>query len=278
MARASAPLVVFNRGRISNLGLARVDLDRTRLSAEVQTNWMPRTLGSMMLRPGLEYIGTIRNSSTAVLIPFVRASNDTALIELTSTAMRVWVSDAIVTRLASTAIVTLGNFSSTLLGGWTDVDESGATSEYFGSTTINAGGSSDFLSLVGTRFSRAIRRQTVTSSAVTFGLNCVVQRGRVNLRVGSSAGGDDYFTERSLRPGSYSLSITSTGNFDIEFSANTQHRSLVDSITIESSGDMVIASTWASTDLTLLRWDQSARSPSMKIRSPSRSILYVMSR
>ena len=48
MARGNAPLVVFNRGRLGRLGLARTDLDRSRLSAEIQTNFMPRVLGSMM--------------------------------------------------------------------------------------------------------------------------------------------------------------------------------------------------------------------------------------
>src|SRR3990167_2562058 len=106
MARANAPLLTFNRGRISKLALGRVDLDRTRLSAEMQTNWVPRTLGSMMLRPGTQYIGTINNSSTAVLIPFVYSATDTALIELTSTNLRVWIDDALATRLASTSVIT----------------------------------------------------------------------------------------------------------------------------------------------------------------------------
>src|SRR3990167_273577 len=128
MARVNAPLLTFNRGRISKLALGRVDLDRTRLSADIQTNWVPRTLGSMMLRPGTQYIGTINNSSTAVLIPFVFSATDTALIELTSTNMRVWVGDAVVTRVASTATITNGTFSSSGLTGWTDADESGSTS------------------------------------------------------------------------------------------------------------------------------------------------------
>ncbi|HDZ73695.1 MAG TPA: hypothetical protein ENH55_13200 [Aurantimonas coralicida] len=244
-------MVVFNRGRISALGLARVDLDRTRLSAEVQTNFMPRTLGSMMLRPGLEYIGTIRNSSTAVLLPFIFSATDTALIELTSTAMRVWRSDAVITRAASTAAITGGTFTSTSLAGWTDADESGSTSGWF---------TGNYMSLVGSRYAQAIRRQTITSTStsITQGLTTVIARGRVNLRIGSSAGADDYFREASLRPGTYSLAIASTGNFYIEFSANTYYRSLVESIAVESSGDMVIGTTWAGADLSRLRWDPSA--------------------
>lgn len=256
MAEVHPPIIVFNRGLISPIGLARTDLDRTQLSADIQTNWMPRTLGSMMLRPGMGYVGTVNNSSTAILVPFIRATRDTALLELTSTTVRVWVNDALVERDPTTSTFTLGNFSSTLLGGWTDADEAGTTSEYFGSTTV-ASASSDFMSLVGTRFARAIRRQTVASSSGNHAVRVAINRGRVNVRIGSSAGGDDYFNERLLRPGIYSLKITSTGDFDVEFSANTLYRSLVEQISVESSGPMKIDSTWVSSDLNLLRWDQS---------------------
>lgn len=248
MARQNPALQVFNRGRISKLALARTDLDRTRLSAEVQINFMPRTLGSMMLRPGMEYIGGIRNNLKPVLIPFVFASTDKALRELTSTAMRVWVNDVVITRAGSTSVFANGSFTTNVLN-WTDADESGSTSEWV------AGG---YLGLSGTRFARAIKRQTVVSSSGTHGVKIVIKRGRVTLRIGSSAGGDDYFAEATLRPGSYSFGIISTGNFDVEFSANTQYRSLVDSIAIESSGDMVVDSTWAGEDLTRLRSSTSA--------------------
>lgn len=255
MARTNFPLHAFNRGRISELGLARVDLDRTRLSAEIQTNWMPRVLGSMMLRPGLQYIGTIRNSSTAVLIPFVRSATETALLELTSTAMRIWRNDAVIVRTASTASITNSNFSATALTGWIDIDDAGATSFSF---------SGGWLGLVGTRYARARRYQTVTSSAGTHGVRVDITRGLVNLRIGSSISTpagyiyDDLLNEVSLRPGVYSFAITTTGNFTVGLSANTYYQSLVNSVSVESSGDMVIDTTWAAADLQRLRYDQSA--------------------
>lgn len=59
MPKQNAPLLAFNRGRISPLALARTDLDVAQLCAEEQTNYIPRSLGSMMLRPGLEFIDSI---------------------------------------------------------------------------------------------------------------------------------------------------------------------------------------------------------------------------
>ena len=249
MTRQNAPITAFNRGRISRLGLARTDLDRVRLSAETQTNWMPRTLGSMMLRPGLGYVGAISNSSSGRLIPFIAKSTDTALFEITNTKMRVWIGDSVVTRGNSTAAVTLGTFSSTLLGGWTDADETGSSSFWI---------AGNYLGLVGTKYSRAIRRQTVTSSAGTHGLAVVVDRGLVTFKVGSSAAGDDYIPEAVLRPGRYSFGVVSTGNFSIEFSANSQYASRVTSVAVESSGDLSLTAPWAAADLDKLRWDASA--------------------
>lgn len=199
MARANISRVTFNRGRISKLGMGRTDLERTRMSAEIQTNWVPRTLGSMMVRPGLGFIGGIRNNEFSRAISFVRASTDTALIEVTDGFMRVWVSDALITRAGSTASITGGTFDSTGLVGWTDADDSGSTSLW-----VEGG----YLGLVGTRYARARRRQTVTASSGEHGLAVAVERGRPILKVGSSAGGDDYLEETQLRPGKYSFGIT----------------------------------------------------------------------
>jgi hypothetical protein len=55
MARAALAFLAFNRGLVSELGLARADVKRITLSAAEMTNYMPRVLGSMMLRAGLEY-------------------------------------------------------------------------------------------------------------------------------------------------------------------------------------------------------------------------------
>lgn len=59
MPKQNTPLLAFNRGRISPLALARTDLEVARLSAETQTNYIPRSLGSMMHRPGFGFITPI---------------------------------------------------------------------------------------------------------------------------------------------------------------------------------------------------------------------------
>lgn len=248
MARGNFPLLAFNRGLVSPLGLARTDIERIRLSAETYVNWMPRALGSMSLRPGLQYLGSIYNNAQARIVPFVFRATDTALIEVTSTAARVWIDDAVVMRGNSGAVITNGTFD-TDLSGWTGADEGGALSLWL---------PPGYMGLSGTRYARAIRRQTVTAPARAHGLSVRVARGKPLLRIGSSSGGDDYFPETQLRPGHYSLEITSTGSaFYLELSANTEYASLVDSVTVEPSGAMVLDSTWTNAALTNLRWSQS---------------------
>ena len=242
-------LVAFNRGRISKLALARTDFKRTALSAEIQTNWRPRTLGSMMLRPGYGYIGSTMNNAAAINMPFVFARDDTARIELTNNAMRVWVNDALVTRAAVTAAVTNGNFDADLTG-WTDLDGAGATSAWL------AGG---YMSLIGAVNAFAKRRQQVTVDqvGVRHALDIIIERGPVLIRVGSTAGGDEYITETTLRTGSHSLAFTPTGNFYIDLFSYNAYASLVTSINVASAGAMYLATSWAESDLYKLRWDQS---------------------
>ena len=90
MARSNAAFLAFNRGIVSPKGLARVDLERTQLSAETMTNWLPKTQGAMTVRPGTKYLGSSLNDSGAQYLEFVASTESTALLELTHQAMRVW--------------------------------------------------------------------------------------------------------------------------------------------------------------------------------------------
>lgn len=85
MARQNVPFIAIgNRGIIGAKSLARVDLDRTRLSAETMDNWIGATQGSMSLRPGTKYFGSSFNDTGAEWIEFVASAEDLALLELTN--------------------------------------------------------------------------------------------------------------------------------------------------------------------------------------------------
>jgi len=252
MAQENALLYAFNRGIISPFGLARTDLKVQALSAEIQTNWMPRELGSMMLRPGTQYIDTTYNNAKAVHIPFMKALTDTAIIELTNQTMRVRVNEAIITRPSVTTAVTNGNFTSNI-NSWTGADESGAVSQWV---------SGQGMSLTGTQGgSRAIRSQAVSlgsgDSGILHALRIVITKGYVTLRVGTALGDDSYINKILLSTGTYSLAFVPTGTFTIEFTANETYASYVASVNIESSGPMTLPTPWLLADLPNVRYDQS---------------------
>jgi hypothetical protein len=244
-------VLAFNRGMVSQKALSRIDVDRMAFSADTQTNFIPSVMGSMSLRPGLEYISNTRNNNKARHIPFVFSVSDTALIELTNAVMRVYVNDELITRPSVSTTVTNGNFT-TDLSGWTDLDESGADSIW------EIGG---YMALTGTGANSAIRSQQVTVSGanlnVEHALRIFITRSGVKLRVGSTSGDDDYIRETLLLPGTHSLAFTPSGNFWIQFSNNTKHSARVFSVNVESTGNMEIATQWDEDDGELIKYTQS---------------------
>jgi len=245
-------LRAFNRGLISPLALARTDIDRTALSAETYDNWMPRNLGSMMLRPGKKYLGTTRNNLAVEFIPFVFSTDDLALCEITDSTLRVWVDDTLISRTSVSTTIDGPNFTSSLHASWVDNDESGGVSVWV---------TGDYLGLTGNGTAAAIREQEVTvavgDQSIEHALDIVIERGPVTLRVGSTTGDDDYISETTLDTGSHSLALTPTGNFFIEFSSRVKRQVLVDSCDIASSGTMEVTAPWDSADLFKIRYDQS---------------------
>lgn len=251
MSRIISSLQSFNRGVVSALGLARTDIKRIALSAETQTNWMPRVLGSMMLRPGIEHIGSTKSNAKAFFTPFVFSSTDTALIELTNLFMRVWVSDAVLTRVAVTAAITNGTFPTDLTG-WTDADEAGASSTWGGAGSMF---------LTGTNFNAAIRYQLVTlgggDSGKVHALAILVGLGKVLLRIGSTVNGQEFLEEQELSEGRHSIAFIPTANFYVQFSARTAYISYINSVAVEAAGAMELITTYALADLPNIRFDQS---------------------
>ncbi len=248
--REISSLFSLNRGVVSRLGLARLDVKRLALAAQVQTNWMPRVLGSMSLRAGLGYLGSVLGNAPAKFLKFVFATTDTALLELTANTLRVWIGDVLLSRPAVTTTIANGTFAASLAS-WTGLDEAGATSSWV---------APNYLQLVGTGTSRAIREQqvTVTSAGVEHALRIVVARGPVTLRVGSTSGDDDYVRETTLNTGAHSIAFTPTGNFFVRFFSRAQQKTWVSNCTLESAGVVTLPTPWGVSDLSNIRYDQSA--------------------
>ena len=250
MARDIQSLFTFNRGVVSRLGLARLDVKRLMMAAVMQTNWMPRVLGSMSLRVGWQYMGNTLGNAVARYLKFIFATTDTALLELTANTMRIWIADALLTRPAVTTSILNGTFAVDL-SNWTSYDDAGATSSW---------AAPNYMQLVGSGTSRAIREQLVNVSSpnVEHGIRIVIARGPVKLRIGSTSGNDDYVSETTLNTGTHSIAFTPTGNFYIRFFSINLQKVWVSNCTIEASGVVTLPTPWGANDLNNIRTDQSA--------------------
>ena len=248
-------LLAFNRGVISPLARNRADIKRVALSAETQMNWIPRTMGPMSLRPGLQYIGPTAVATGNVRhLAFVFSNTDTALLELTDLVMRVRINDVLVARPSVSTVVVNGNFGANVIS-WTDADETVSCD----SAWLTGG----YLALIGSGTSAAaIRTQTLTISApdqnVEHALRIVINRGPVLVRLGSTAGGDEYISEASLGTGTHSLAFTPTAaSVYLQFLTRDNYQVLVDSCNIESAGTLSLPTLFGTANLDDIRQDQS---------------------
>jgi hypothetical protein len=135
MSRVNAPLLAWNRGLLSPKALARVDLDRAKLSAEVFNNWLPNTQGSMSIRPGTQWFGSSIRDTGAYWVEFVASTDDVALLELTDNVMRIWLGDDAhdLSLLSRPLVDTTVSLTDT---GWTNASTGGA---------ITSGSASDII-------------------------------------------------------------------------------------------------------------------------------------
>lgn len=251
MAKDRPLIHSFNVGEVSAAALARIDQEKLRLAAETQRNILPSVIGKGMMRPGFGYTGASKSNNQARGIPFIRAIDDFADIELTDGVFRVWVDDELVTRPSVTSTVTNGDFSSST--GWTLTASDGASGD-INSTVSGA----LYMAATARGSSVTCTRSVTTSSGGTeHALRIVVTRGPVYFRCGSTSGDDDYITETALDTGTHSLAFTPSGTYHVHFKTQREAAVIVDSIAVESAGVMELTGPWTTAQLREIRYDQS---------------------
>ena len=252
MARVNAHLLAFNRGEVSKIALARIDLAKLALATECQVNWMPFVVGPAMLRPGWRYIGEIAGDNPCGLIDFIYSATDTALLELTDSTLRVWIDDALIVRGAvSTAV---GDPAMTGSGSWVTTDTTA------GCTATVTGGVATLTATA--RGGLARIKQTLTIAGgdqnKEHGLRVVVSNGPVTIRVGSAAGLSDYLAQSVIDSGTHSLVFAPTsGSAYLQIDSTDPWNKTITAVSIEAAGILTVPTPWAVTDLPNLRWTQS---------------------
>ena len=220
----------FNRGEIDSAAFARQDVERIRRSAKTISNAFPQSLGALFRRQGIEDIGAM-SVSGARLHEFIYSLDETALLEFGDEELKIWLSgDTVLTRSTVTTSVTNGDFASGITS-WTNASGSGSVATGSGGKAI----------LTGADTTDAVIWQTLTTeTGVENALRVVVEEGPVRLKLGTSGAQSDDIVNTLLQPGTYSLAFTPDANVTITLVNSNTYRTLIDSIEIEASGDVVL--------------------------------------
>lgn len=250
MPRVAAPVYSLNGGEVGEEALSRLDLERMQFAGSLYSNILPRVVGSMTLRPGLEHIADIDLGEVRLLEYSFAGSNSSMLVPiLSNNEMRILKDNAFVTRAVVSTIITNGDFSS--FTGWTNASSSGATASVSGGNLV----------LSGTTQGRASARQTITVSSgdlnIEHGLRVVVERGPVRVQLGSTSGASDLIPLSTLEDGEHSIAFTpTTTSIYLDLSNDTARQVLVASCEIDAGGPLVLATPWTSSDLSMSRTKQ----------------------
>ncbi|MDW9772552.1 hypothetical protein GOA89_11555 [Sinorhizobium meliloti] len=241
MGVVNAPIYSLNGGEVGNEGLARLDLERLQFAGSLYQNALPRVIGSMTIRPGLEYIADIDFGDVELLE--YNYSGGSALIPiLSSSAMRVVKDNAFVTFAAVSTAITNGSFGS--FTGWTNASTGTASAD------VNTGD----LRLIGTEQGRASATQTVAVAladrGVEHALRVDVTRGPLNIGLGSTSGEDDLISVKLLDDGVHYIAFTpTTANIYLDLYTDVSRQVRVNDCNIASAGTMVVPTPWTSTDI-----------------------------
>ena len=250
MPRVSAPVYSLNGGEVGEEALSRLDLERMQFASALSSNILPRVVGSMTLRPGLEHIADINLGDVRLLEYSFAGSNASMLVPiLSNNEMRVLKDNAFVSRVAVATTIANGDFNS--FTGWTNASAAGASANVSGGNLV----------LTGTTQGRAAARQTVTvaggDQGKEHGLRVEVVRGPVWVHIGTSAGASDVLPLSILDDGDHSIAFTpTTGSIFLELYTDNARQALVTRCQIDAAGTVVLSTPWTTADLPTPRHKQ----------------------
>jgi len=243
---ANGAYTVFNGGEIGLETINRLTLENYGATAETIENIWLDANGPMCLRPGFQFLADMGTDRYRIH-PFVRRSTEKFLLALSDTAVRIIADGDVVARPSVTSTVVDGNFNA--LTGWTDLSTGSATATIgSGRLLLNSNGSD----------TAGVQQLVTTSSAGTLhALEIFVHHGPVTFRCGSTAGGDEYIEEMTLKTGHHSLGFTPSGSYYVQLTSILYRQIEVESLQVASTGDLVLTSPWGVDELQSLRFEQS---------------------
>ncbi|MUO85572.1 hypothetical protein [Agrobacterium vitis] len=251
MPVTNAAIYSVNGGEVGEEALSRLDLERMQFSGALYENILPRVVGSMTVRPGMEHL--MNNTLGEVMfLEYAYGGADTYTPVLSNLAMRILKNGSFISRVAVSTAITNGDFNS--FTGWTNASTGTSTASVDSGT----------LALIGFGNGRASAKQTIGVSGgdqgKVHGLRIKVKWGTVIVNLGTASGGTDLINGISLPPGDHSIAFIPTGsNVYVELYHDTRRNVYVESCTIDVAGQLALVTPWTGDDLAanIIRYDQS---------------------
>jgi len=177
----------------------------------------------------------------------VKKVNDTAILLFSDDALRIAIDGTIVTRTTVASTITNTDFTSNITG-WTTADGVGSTSAWL------TGG---YASLTGAGTTSAVMYQTITTTAVEHAIRIVIAEAPARVRIGTSGSLSSDLFDGTLGVGTHSLVFTPSTSTTITFSNSNKYRTLIDSVSFETTGELSIPTGIVEADIAKIRNHQS---------------------
>lgn len=232
-------ITTFAGGEIGKEALARVELDLYPSTCEVMENFFPGMRGSMIKVPGTDYVGQLL-ASTAILRPFAFNVDQTRVLEISDSELRIVDGDEYVSLVGGEA--TLGTPVNNASTGGSSIDEDVGNVTF----TATAGGEA--------RVTIPVTDGELVQTSFQF----EIQRRPLRVSVGTTASLSDIAAEILLEPGLHVITVLPTATeYNINFKLEEEGKAKLIGLVRKAPGRLVIETSWLQADLPGIRYRQS---------------------
>lgn len=238
----------FTGGTVGDLLKGRIDIQSYPVGSDIQENFWPYAQGPLTRRPGLRFVGEVKDSTRkAWLFPFVYSIDQNYLCVANGGVFRFYVDDALLTMPGVSSTITNGTFSS--MTSWTD------SSTLPASASVVAGR----LVLDSNGGAAAVAQQTVTINPVgtLHVIRFEVFHGPVNVRIGTTSGASDILDQQNLATGTHQLEFTpGVSSVFLQFWHTSNAGRYVDNVSFLTGSTYELALPYTDLELPRVQWEQ----------------------
>ena len=251
-------LEAFNAGEFSGRMAARVQFDKYQNAGSEYQNVIPLPQGGYASRPGFRYIaGAKSNSVRPWLLPFIYSTDQAYCLELGNNCLRFYKDQAQITALDISSTIANGTFGSDI-SSWTARNSGSGSS-------IAHDGTNDDMNLVGNGSGNEARAyQSVTTSNTgtehVLAFEIVGDPGdEITVRIGSSAGGSQYYSDAKRLTGVHTIEFTPGASpYYVEFENGQSKTISIDNVSILDNVAVELVTPWPEATLPDISYAQSA--------------------